>query len=118
MGIGESGLFQELFNQWLYNPGLPQLQVSWTDTLQTISLRIEQYQPGQEFPLGSIMDDVLVITDADSVYVQLSPESAYGYYSGQLPAANRRILAIDIDPNRRLPADVFYRHVHGPADQL
>ncbi|MCD4848670.1 MAG: hypothetical protein K8R76_10835 [Candidatus Aegiribacteria sp.] len=116
MGIWESGEFGELFFQWLYSPGIPQIEVAWADSSGYLHIWIEQYQPGQNFPLGSITDDVLIITEENSEMIELTRGSTEGFFSGRIPDITKNIRAINIDPDRILPADIIYRHLHGSFD--
>lgn len=116
MGIRENGEFGEMFFQWLYSPGIPQIEVAWADSSGYLHIWIEQYQPGQNFPLGSITDDVLIISEEDSEVIQLTRGSTEGFFSGRIPDMIQDIQAINIDPDRILPADIIYRHLHGSFD--
>ncbi len=116
MGIRESGEFGELFFQWLYSPGIPQIEVEWADSSGYLHIWIEQYQPGQNFPLGSITDDVLIISEENSEVIELTRGSTEGFFFGRIPDMIQDIRAINIDPDRILPADVIYRHLHGSLD--
>ncbi len=116
MGIRESGEFGEMFFQWLYSPGIPQIEIAWADSSGYLHIWIEQYQPGQNFPLGSITDDVLIISEENSEVIQLTRGSTEGFFSGRIPEMIQDIQAIDIDPDRILPADIIYRHLHGSFD--
>lgn len=116
MGIRESGEFGELFFQWLYSPGIPQIEVAWADSSGYMNIWIEQYQPGQNFPLGSITDDVLIISEEYSEVIELTRGSTEGFFSGRIPDMIQDIRAINIDPDRILPADIIYRHIHGSID--
>ena len=118
MGIPESSGYGEMFSQWLYSPGVPQLKISWTDSSGTLNLRVEQIQPGQDFPLGSILDEVRIHTGTGYVDMGLTPGSTEGIYMGDLPPATERILAIDIDPDGILPADIVYRHINNEPNDL
>ncbi len=116
MGIRESGEFGELFFQWLYSPGIPQIEVIWADSSEYLHIWIEQYQPGQNFPLGSITDDVLIISEENSEVIELTRGSTEGFFSGRIPDMIQDVQAINIDPDRILPADIIYRHLHGSLD--
>lgn len=116
MGIWESGEFGEMFFQWLYSPGIPQIEVAWADSSGYLHIRIEQYQPGQNFPLGSITDNVLIISEENSEVIELTRGSTEGFFSGRIPDMIQDVQAINIDPDRILPADIIYRHLHGSFD--
>ncbi|MEN8209155.1 MAG: hypothetical protein ABFR50_07880 [Candidatus Fermentibacteria bacterium] len=114
-GIRESSEQGEMFFQWLYSPGVPQLVIVWTDSAGTLNLSLEQLQPGQDFPLGSILDEVRVFTETGSIDLDLTPGSTDGAYMCDIPDAAVRILAIDIDPDGLLPADIIYRHINNES---
>ena len=118
MGIPESSGYGEMFFQWLYSPGVPQLEITWTDSSGTLNLFVEQLQPGQDFPLGSILDEVRVYTGTGPIDLDLTLGSTDGIYMGDIPAATERILAIDIDPDAILPADIVYRHINNEPDDI
>ena len=112
MGISENTEYGELFFQWLYSPGVPQLQVTWADSAGELYLSLEQFQPGQDFPLGSILKEVLVFTEGDSFELRMSPGSSEGLYTGDISDVAGRIRAVDIDPESILPADIIYNHIN------
>ncbi len=112
MGIRENSGYGEMFFQWLYSPGLPQLEISWKDSSGTLYLRAEQFQPGQDFPLGSVLDEIRVFTETDSIDLDIFHGSTEGFYMGDISGTAERILAIDIDPDGILPADIVYRHIN------
>ncbi len=117
MGIRESGAFGEMFFQWLYNPGIPQIEVAWADSSGYLQIWLEQYQPGQNFPLGSITDDILIVSEENSEVIELSRGSTEGFFAGRIPSGIQNIRAINIDPDRILPADIIYRHLHGSIER-
>jgi hypothetical protein len=118
MGIPESSGYGEMFFQWLYSPGVPQLEIFWMDSSGTLKLWVEQLQPGQDFPLGSILDEVHVsFNESYPIELELSHGSTEGLYVGDQSITVDRIIAIDIDPDGLLPADIVYRHInHEPND--
>ncbi len=118
MGIPESSGYGEMFFQWLYSPGVPQLEIMWTDSSGTLNLFVEQLQPGQDFPLGSILDEVRVHTGTGIIDLDLTPGSTEGIYIADIQAVTERILAIDIDPDGFLPADIVYRHINNEPDDI
>ncbi|NOQ21715.1 MAG: hypothetical protein GQ565_03555 [Candidatus Aegiribacteria sp.] len=119
MGIPESSGYGEMFFQWLYSPGVPQLEISWTaDSADTLCIRVEQLQPGQDFPLGSILDEVRIHTATGFIDLDLSPGSMEGLYLGDISAATETILAVDIDPDGILPADIIYRHINNEPNNI
>lgn len=118
MGIPESSGYGEMYKQWLYSPGVPQLEILWMDSSGTLNLLVKQLQPGQDFPLGSILDEVRVYTGTGFTDLDLTPGSAEGVYMGDIPASTERILAIDIDPSTVLPADIVYRHINNEPDDI
>jgi len=116
-GISENSGYGEMFFHWFYNPGLPQIEISWMDSSGTLKLWIDQFQPGQDFPLGSLIATVLVFTVADQHDLVISHGSTEGYYSCDISGITSRILAVDIDPDCILPADIIYRHIDNePSD--
>ena len=118
MGIPENSGYGEMFFQWLYSPGVPQLEIMWTDSSGTLNLRVEQLQPGQDFPLGSLLDEIRIFTETGIIDLDLTPGSTEGFYMGDIPAAVERILAIDIDPDGILPADIVYRHINNEPNDI
>lgn len=119
MGIPESSGYGEMFFQWLYSPGVPQLEISWMDSSGTLKLWVEQLQPGQDFPLGSILDEVHVsFNESDPIDLELSHGSTEGFYIGNLTDTAERILEVDIDPDNILPADIVYRHINNEPDDI
>ncbi len=111
MGISENTEYGELYFQWLYSPGVPQLQVTWADSAGELYLSVQQFQPGQDFPLGSIPGEVLVFTESDSFELRMSPGSSEGLYKGDISDVTGRIRAVDIDKENILPADIIYNHI-------
>ncbi len=118
MGISESGGYGEMFFQWLYSPGLPQLEILWMDSSGTLKLWVEQYQPGQDFPLGTILDEIRVFTRTGFIDLGLSQGSREGFYTGNISATAERVLAVDIDPDCILPADIIYRHINNEPNEI
>ncbi len=118
MGIPESSGYGEMFFQWLYGPGVPQLEISWMDSSGTLYLRVEQLQPGQDFPLGSILNEIRAFTGTGFIDLDLSHGPTEGFYMGDISATAERILAIDIDPDGILPADIIYRHINNEPNDL
>lgn len=119
MGIWESSGYGEMFFQWLYCPGVPQLEISWMDSSGTLKLWVEQLQPGQDFPLGSILDEVRVsFSETGPIDLELSHGSKEGLYRGGLSANAERVLAIDIDPYGILPADIVYRRINNEPNDI
>jgi len=118
MGIVESSGYGEMFFHWLYNPGVPQLEISWEDSSGTLKLWVEQYQPGQVFPLGSIVDDVRAFTGSGFIDLDLLQGSTEGFYTAHISETTGRVLAVDIDPDRILPADIIYRHINNEPNGI
>ncbi|MCK4806623.1 MAG: hypothetical protein KAT09_03205, partial [Candidatus Aegiribacteria sp.] len=118
MGIPESSGYGEMFFQWLYSSGVPQLEISWMDSSGTLYLRVEQFQPGQDFPLGSILDEIRAVTGTGFIDLDLSHGSTEGLYTGDISATTESILAVDIDPDDILPADIVYRHINNEPNDL
>lgn len=110
MGLPESGAYSEMFNRWIYAPGLPRLRVTWQDSTGLLDLHIQQLQPGQAFPLGSITEEVMVFSEMGEALVQLLPSTTTGLYIGELPAWMEDVTDLDLDPSRTLPADIVYVH--------
>ena len=110
MGIRENSAYGEMFHQWLYTPGVPQMEVQWADSSGILYLWLQQYQPGQEFPLGSIMDQAAVYTSTGSFTVELNQGPTGGFYTADLPDLPDRVRYLDLDPEGLLPADIVYRH--------
>ncbi len=117
MGIWESS-YVEMFYMWLYSPGIPQLEISWKDSSGTLKLWVEQFQPGQDFPLGSILNDIRVITSTGFVDLNLLYGSTEGYFQGNVSSVTERILAVDINPDGMLPADIVYRHINSDPNDI
>lgn len=113
MGVMETSSYGEMFFQWFYGPGVPILEVAWSDTGDVLNVMLRQYQPGQDFPLGSITDRITVITELGSHSLELSPGFTGGYFTADLSGVPERIIAVDIDPRRILPADIVYSHTGG-----
>lgn len=113
MGIMEASSYGEMFFQWFYGPGVPLLEVAWSDTGDVLTVMLQQYQPGQDFPLGSITDRITVITEVGSHSLQMSRGFTAGSFTADLSGIPEMIIAVDIDPLRKLPADIVYRHGGG-----
>lgn len=109
MGVMETSSYGEMFFQWLYGPGVPLLEVAWSDTGDVLTVMLQQYQPGQDFPLGSITDRITVITEVGSHSLEMSRGFTGGYFTADLSGVPERVIAVDIDPRRKLPADIVYR---------
>jgi len=110
MGLPEPGEHSELFSRWLYGPGLPRLRVSWRDSLGVLDIRLQQLQPGQDFPLGSVTEQVRVFSDEGDAFVELTPGTAVGRYFGELPQWMEGVTAVDINSTGTLAADIIYIH--------
>jgi len=108
MGVMESGRYGEMYFRWFYGPGVPLLRVQWSDSAEMLDIRVMQLQPGQDFPLGSIMDRVTVHTAAGSYELPALQGSSYGHYTADVSGITERITALDIDPSGVLPADIVY----------
>jgi hypothetical protein len=110
MGLYDGGSYSELYNRWMYGPGVPVIRVTWSDSVSVLSLHVDQLQPGQEFPLGSTLDTVTVFTASGPMQVGMTELPASGSFTGEHPASSGGVTGIDIDPGRVLPADVVYIH--------
>lgn len=110
MGIMETSSYGEMFFRWFYGPGVPVLEVAWSDTGDVLTVLLQQYQPGQDFPLGSITDRINVITELGSHSLEMSRGFTAGSFTADLSGVPEPVIAVDIDPRRTLPADIVYRH--------
>ncbi|GEM_PF-494318 len=108
MGISGSGRYGELYLSWMYRPGVPVLRVDWAEESGILELHPEQFQPGPDFPLGSILRTVAVRRETGWKRYSLSDRGGGRFMAGvgDFPG---RILSVDIDPVGILPGDVVYR---------
>jgi hypothetical protein len=118
MGIWENSEYGEMFYRWLYGPGIPQLEVSWSDTSGVLYVWVEQYQPGQVFPLGSVLDTVRLYTAIGWHDIDLSQGPTAGFFTADISGIIERPVRISIDPESILPADIIYRHSTGVSDEI
>jgi aminopeptidase N len=118
MGFSENSSYGEMYLQWLYSPGLPIIQVVWADTPDVLHLKVSQYQPGQDFPLGSALKSIVVRTSNGSYNVDLVQGSSRGFYSADLSGIPDAIRSVMIDPSQLLPADIVYKHSTDSMDGI
>lgn len=95
---------EQFFDQWLFQGGIPHLEVTWEQDGETVSIEVDQTQPDFLFTAevevqvvyedGSSEDLVLSITDSDS---GSTGSSAMGEHAG-------RVAKVIVDPNTRLLA--------------
>ncbi|MBN2587828.1 MAG: hypothetical protein JXA64_07955 [Candidatus Fermentibacteraceae bacterium] len=115
MGLMESSRSGEMFFRWLYDPGLPLLEVEWSDSAEVLEIRVRQLQPGLEFPLGDVMEQVAVMTATGLHWLDTVQGAGRGLYVADLSDLHERVLSLDIDPRSVLPADIVYRHSRNEA---
>jgi len=111
LGVLEGSRYGEMYFRWMYGPGIPLLRVEWSDSSGVLEMMLTQLQPGQEFPLGSATDYVTIHTESGTRRLETLQGHTQGYYTAEIPEIPERILAIDLDPQGLLPADVVYRRV-------
>jgi len=102
---GLEGSDADFYWSWLYLPGVPQICVTWSDSAGTVFLKIEQLQPGREFPMpdGQIL---IRYSGGSSSTARLSGPDRNGVY--RAPALQTRIGSIQLWPDFVLPADIVY----------
>jgi hypothetical protein len=99
---------EALFWRWLTYPGIPQLMVTWSDSAGVLYLQVSQWQAGLDFPV--MLDSVRVgFTDGSSAGLVLSRRQGGHMYVAVLPDTTREVLSLEVNPDRRVPADAFYR---------
>jgi len=118
MGISENSEYGEMYFQWLFNPGVPQLEIQWMDSSGTLKLWLEQFQPGQDFPLGSIQDEIRVFHETGYSDLDLYHGSTEGFFTADVSSIPEGINAIDIAPDALLPADIVYMRINRESNEL
>jgi len=111
LNLSSSSRRRTLFRSWLFQPGIPCIRVTWANPDgQTLTLKIEQLQPGHAFPYGSVIDEIMIYTREGSDQIHLREGSRRNIYVGTV-TPGIEIISIDINPDRILPADIVYRKV-------
>ncbi len=101
----------DLLRALLYQPGIPQLRVSWSEEGEFVLFDIEEIQPGLFFNL-ELTECRLQFADT-SIVRTLTPSIQPGLLecTSTLPGYGS-ILAIDMNFLGEIPADFIYRRTH------
>jgi len=118
MGISDNSEYGEIFFQWLYNAGVPQLEIQWMDSSGTLKIWLKQFQPGQDFPLGSILDEIRVFHETGYTDLDLNHGYTEGYFTADLSGIPDGIKSIDIASDALLPADIVYMRINREPNEL
>ncbi|NLP04576.1 hypothetical protein GX411_01305 [Candidatus Fermentibacteria bacterium] len=109
LGLAGSGRTSEFFDAWLYQPGVPQIVVSWRESGNGLFARIEQLQPGPEFPLP--LGRVAVFYEGGRRILETLGRPESGGWQAVTRSLNQPVERIDLFPGRIIPADIVYERV-------
>lgn len=110
LGLYEGGRQYRLLRQFLYQPGIPQVLVEWWTADGLIRLTATQMQPSGEFGV-TYRTCKLFLEGGLERQVILNPEDGGVQYAVLPPEASEGVLAIDLNPEELLPADIVYRRL-------
>lgn len=108
LGLYEGGRQYRLLRQFLYQPGIPQIQVEWWTEDGLIRLSATQMQPSAEFSVTH-RTCKLFIQGGLQRQVLLNPGDGGVLYAVLPPEASDGVLGIDLNPEELVPADFVYR---------
>jgi hypothetical protein len=112
-GLGD-GASADFYWDWLYMPGVPQICVTWADSAETIYIRIEQLQPGPDFPLPQPQARVIYSRGLPAVDYLEGPDAEGRYAIAAYPWGGR-VVSIELWPGMVLPADIVYERQGSPG---
>jgi hypothetical protein len=108
LGLYEGERRYRILRQFLYQPGIPQVDTEWWEEDGRIILYPRQMQPSDNFGIlfGSCK---LFLQDGTSRTVVLNPGDRGILYGVLPPDAEGRVVAVDLNPDESIPADMVYR---------
>jgi len=110
LGLYEGGRQYRLLRQFLYQPGIPQILVEWSTGDGLIRLTATQMQPTAEF--GVTFRTCKLFLEGDlQRQVILNPGDGAALYAVLPPEASEGVLAIDLNQDELIPADIVYRRL-------
>lgn len=109
LGLTGSGRDSEFFYAWLYQPGVPQIAVSWRESGSGLLVRIEQLQPGPAFPLP--LERIAVFYEGGRRILEALGRPESGGWQAVTRSLNQPVERIDLFPGRVVPADIVYERV-------
>jgi hypothetical protein len=108
LGFFEGQSRYRLIRDFLYTPGIPQVEVEWWIEGGVLQAFTRQMQPSDSFSI-QFRSAVLLFENNDPITIMLSQDSS-GRLSGIIPSrASDPVVGIDVNPEEVIPADIVYR---------
>lgn len=108
LGLYEGERRYRILRQFLYQPGIPQVDTEWWEDDGVIVLSPRQMQPSENF--GILFGSCKVfLDDGTTRTVVLNPGDRGILYGVLPPEAAGRVVAVDLNPDESIPADLVYR---------
>ncbi len=108
LGLQEGERRSRILRQFLYQPGIPQVETEWWEEGGQVTLSPRQMQSSGDF--GILFGSCKVFLDDGTSRTVLLNEGREGILNGFLPPeAAGRVVAVDLNPDESIPADIVYR---------